>query len=533
MTSETISTGQSRTALLLPPAYRNLGKSTSLRELAGRFEAGLRELLGDVQVDLLHRPAVSHAWMNLITGAPADDGSLPDGWNGEACAVRQVGDGQKMHALHRLGDDSELCLIMRRHVTGVDTSESGIDSLRLAVTTFDSAYQALLHRQHEKALAFSLNQRLLQLNSLIETGIEIAALDSAVSPIHLALERAVAMTNASQGVVSLYRDENVIERIAFPGEYRDEGRTPGERCISAEFTFHSVRYLFMLMDKESRAGVTAFEGTDRLLLDALSRQVHASLENRYLLRQSLEKQKMEQDIAVAASIQQRILPSVLPTIDGYDAAGINIPSKSVGGDYYDCFLLQDGRVALVVADVAGKGIPAALLVSSLQAYLTAYLESAMPLVTMAARLNSVIHRASTDDKFITAFIGLLEPQTGILDYVNAGHNVVYCRRTDGTIVELSEGGIPFGMLDLNLPYASGRVTLDRGDRLLLYTDGIPEAHNPVQELYESHSPLQEFFARVVPEKAEVFIRDLIADVKQFTADAPQADDITALYLIRK
>ena len=533
MTSSAINAEQTPTVQLLPPAYQMLGKCTTLRELAGRFETVIRALLGDVRIALLHRSTASSEWMNLIDADPADYGSLRDGSDGEASVVQQAGNEQKLHVVHRLSDGSEMCLIMRRHITGVDTPESGIDSLRLAVTTFDAAYQALLHRQHEKTLAFSLNQRLLQLNSLIETGIEIAALDSAVSPIHLALERAVAMTNASQGVVSMYRGEDVIERIAFPGEYRGEARTPGERCISAEFTFHSVRYLFMLMDKESRAGVTAFEGTDRLLLDALSRQVHASLENRYLLRQSLEKQKMEQDIAVAASIQQRILPSVLPTIDGYDAAGINIPSKSVGGDYYDCFPMQDGRVALVVADVAGKGIPAALLVSSLQAYLTAYLESGMPLVTMAARLNSVIHRASTDDKFITAFIGLLEPQTGILDYVNAGHNVVYCRRTDGTIVELSEGGIPFGMLDLNLPYASGRITLERGDRLLLYTDGIPEAHNPVQELYENHSPLQEFFSRVVPEKAEEFVRDLIADVKQFTADAPQADDITALYLMRK
>ena len=90
---------------------------------------------------------------DLITGGPVDHGSLPDGWDGEACAVRQAGDEQKMHAHHRLGDDSELCLIMRRHITGVDTPESGIDSLRLAVTIFDAAYQALLHRQHEKTLA--------------------------------------------------------------------------------------------------------------------------------------------------------------------------------------------------------------------------------------------------------------------------------------------------------------------------------------------------------------------------------------------
>jgi len=518
---------------LLPPAYRTLATSTTLPELARRFAPLLAELFGDARCTLLHRSAESTAWVPLIGGASGDHRFLPGGQGGEMSAVHQTGSEREMHVVHRLSDASELCLRVLVQAADAVAPVDDSASLRTAVLMFDAGYQALLHHQHEKALVFSLNQRLLQLNSLIETGIEIAALDNAVSPTRLALERAVALTNASQGLVTLYRGEEIIERIAFPHEYAAGHAAAGERTLSAEFTFDAVRYVFMLLDKESRTGVTSFDGTDRLLLDALSRQVHTSLENRYLLRQSLEKQKLEQDIAVAASIQQRILPSVLPVIDGYDAAGINIPSKSVGGDYYDCFSLQDGRYALVVADVAGKGIPAALLVSSLQAYLAAYLESGMPLVTMAARLNSVIHRASTDDKFITAFIALLDPRTGTLDYVNAGHNVVYCRRTDGTVEGLSEGGIPFGMLDLDLPYASGRLTLEHGDRLLLYTDGIPEAHNPAQELYESSSPLQDFFGRVVPESADAFIRTLIEDVKRFTADAPQADDITALYLIRR
>jgi sigma-B regulation protein RsbU (phosphoserine phosphatase) len=241
---------------------------------------------------------------------------------------------------------------------------------------------------------------------------------------------------------------------------------------------------------------------------------------------------MEQDLAVAASIQQRILPSTLPVIEGYDMAGINIPSKSVGGDYYDCLALADGRYALVMADVAGKGIPAALLVSSLHAYLSAYLESGMPLVAMAGRLNTMIHRASTDDKFITAFLGLLDPVTGTLEYVNAGHTVAYCRRPNGAVQGLHEGGIPLGMLDLGLPYVSGRITVQPGDRLFLYTDGIPEAQNSAQELYDSHAPLEHFVARMIPPTAGAFIEDLIADVTRFTAGAPQADDITALYLIR-
>jgi sigma-B regulation protein RsbU (phosphoserine phosphatase) len=485
------------------------------------------------EVCLLHRPAGSTEWLDLTTNRVADPEHACAGSEGESPAGDRTNGVVRIREVHRLSDNSELCAILCRPSPAGSDIDDDLVVLRFGLTIVEAAHQSILHRQHEKALAFSLNQRLLQLNSLIDTGIEIATLDAAVSPCRLALERAVALTNASAGVVTASRGVEVIERISFPGEMPVGDASAANRCIGAEFTFDQVRYLFTLMDKESRNGVTSFDGTDRLLLDALSRQVQASLENRFLLRQSLEKQKMEQDLAVAASIQQRILPSVLPVVEGYDTAGVNIPCKSVGGDYYDCLPLPDGRYALVVADVAGKGIPAALLVSSLHAYLSAYLESGMPLVTMAARLNTMIHRASTDDKFITAFVALLDPASGSVEYVNAGHNIVYCRKSDGTIAELGEGGIPLGMLDLDFPYASGRITLECGDRLLLYTDGIPEAHNLALELYETSTPLREFFTRVVPPRADDFIRELIADLKRFTAGAPQADDITVLCLIRQ
>jgi sigma-B regulation protein RsbU (phosphoserine phosphatase) len=410
-------------------------------------------------------------------------------------------------------------------------TEADIVPFRLAVSILDASYQALLHRQHEKGLVFSLNQRILQLNSLIDTGIEVAKLSAELSPHHMATERAAALTNASTACVTLSKGQMVVEKFFFPAGLQEEhGRRTNS--ISADFTFADVTYTFELFDKESRNGPVAFDGTDRLLLDALSRQVHASLENRFLHRQSLEKQRIEQDIAVAASIQQRILPEALPLIAGYDAAGINIPTKSVGGDYYDCIPLSDGRYALVIADVAGKGIPAALLVSSLHAYLNAYLEGTLPIINLVSRLNSAIHRASTDDKFITAFVGVLTPKTGLLEAVNAGHCTIYCRKADGRVVELSQGGIPLGMLGIDFPYQCETITLDHGDRLLLYTDGITEAHDEQSRLYDTDGSLKDFFAQQTPPEARDFIAALIADVKAFTGKAPQADDITALYLMR-
>jgi len=394
----------------------------------------------------------------------------------------------------------------------------------------DASYQAFLRHQHEKGLVFSLNQRLLQLNSLIDTGIDIARLSAGLSPHHMALERAASLTNSSRACVTLSKGGTVLEKHFFPAGPREE---PGIHRISTDFTFAETTYDFELFDKESRSGPVPFDGTDRLLLEALARQVHASLENRFLHRQSLEKQRIEQDIAVAASIQQRILPEALPVITGYDAAGINIPSKSVGGDYYDCIPLPDGRYALVIADVAGKGIPAALLVSSLHAYLNAFLEGSLPLVDLVRRLNTAIHRASTDDKFITAFVGILSPDTGMMHAVNAGHCPVYLRKADATVKELNQGGIPLGMLGLDFPYQCETIHLGSGDRLLLYTDGITEAQDEQSRLYDADGTLKDFFARHTPPRAKDFITALIDDVRTFTGEAPQADDITALYLMRR
>jgi sigma-B regulation protein RsbU (phosphoserine phosphatase) len=247
----------------------------------------------------------------------------------------------------------------------------------------------------------------------------------------------------------------------------------------------------------------------------------------------LEKQKIEQDMAVAASIQQRILPTALPVIEGYDIAGINIPSKSVGGDYYDCIPLPDGKYALIIADVAGKGVPAALLVSSLHAYISAYLESTLTLIELAQRLNRVICHASTDDKFITAYIALLSPATGEIESLSAGHNPAYWLKSDNTVAELSVGGVALGMLDMDFPFQSEHITIGKGERLLLYTDGITEATNEQNQLYDSNVPLQEFVKKHRPEKAGQFIQDLVGDIKRFTGNAPQSDDITALYLLRR
>jgi sigma-B regulation protein RsbU (phosphoserine phosphatase) len=187
----------------------------------------------------------------------------------------------------------------------------------------------------------------------------------------------------------------------------------------------------------------------------------------------------------------------------------------------------------VVADVAGKGMPAALLVSSLHAYLSAYLETQMSLAELSTRLNRAIYNASPDDRFITAIIVMLDPATGEIESANLGHNTGYVLRKDNTVQELKEGGLALGMLDVDFPYTSDKLTLEPGERLWLYSDGVPEATNNQQELFDQGTPLPEYTQSHTPDQAQGFIDDLIREIKEFTGNAPQSDDITALYLLRR
>ena len=159
-------------------------------------------------------------------------------------------------------------------------------------------------------------------------------------------------------------------------------------------------------------------------------------ENDFLLKQSLEKERIEKELNLAAAIQQKIIPDRLPKIDGYQLAGINIPSREVGGDYYDCFDPGEGKYALIMADVAGKGISAALLVSTLNAALHAYLEFNLPLTDLADKLNKLIYKASPPDKYITFLIVVLESKTGRLDVFASGAQVAL----DVLEVQLAERG---------------------------------------------------------------------------------------------
>jgi sigma-B regulation protein RsbU (phosphoserine phosphatase) len=269
--------------------------------------------------------------------------------------------------------------------------------------------------------------------------------------------------------------------------------------------------------------------SDLEFLQTLGNIAIISLENARLFIETLEKQKMEEEMAIARQIQARLLPKSMPDLPNILIHGLNVPSKQVGGDYFDIIEIEKNLLGLTIADVSGKGMPAALLMSNLQASLQSLVREKYPLDRLVARINNVIYKNTDPDKYITFFYGQFDLKTLTFDYVNAGHNPPYLLHEDGNIDELSTGGIILGMMP-DMPYQIGNVRFKKGDTLILFTDGVTETMTPDDEEYEEKR-LINFLKKTSPsKKPEEINNELIKDLDLFSAGTPQNDDITILTL---
>jgi len=255
-----------------------------------------------------------------------------------------------------------------------------------------------------------------------------------------------------------------------------------------------------------------------------------------LLLELADRVVMKRDLEIAKDIQAWLLPGAPLQIPGYQIAYATRPANTVAGDYYDVILrpgptLSDNRVLFVVADVAGKSIPAAMLMATLQASLRTLSSSSAPLPELITGLN---HYACSNSqggaRFTTAFFAELDSLTGEVVHINAGHNAPILRRASGTIERLEVGGIPLGITE-GVPYEVGRTRLDAGDYLVIFTDGVVEAFNKNDEEYGEQKLLG-----VVNHAADgappQLLQSLLADLDGFVGNTPQHDDMTCLLLKR-
>ena len=286
--------------------------------------------------------------------------------------------------------------------------------------------------------------------------------------------------------------------------------------------------ILLLGEKINKA---EYDNDDLDFLSTLCNQAMISLENARLFDEALEKERMEEELNIAREIQQRLFPESYPRFDCLEIKGLNIPSRQVGGDYYDCISLDDNRIAIAIGDVSGKGVGASLLMSNLHAGLHSLTMTKTDITSLVTRLNNLIHAHTSFDKFITFFYAELDMAKKQLVYCNAGHNPPYLIRQDGTVLELDVGGLLLGMMP-NAPYETAAIDLLPGDMLLMFTDGVSEAMNPEMEEFEEWRILHAL-KEMKERKASVndTLDHILQLVKGFTQGQPQSDDITMIGML--
>jgi len=253
-----------------------------------------------------------------------------------------------------------------------------------------------------------------------------------------------------------------------------------------------------------------------------------SIENARLFEETLEKQRMEEELQIASEIQKQLLPKECPRIENYEVAAVNISSRQVGGDYYDCFKIDEHKYAFCIADVSGKGVPAALIMSNLQASLHSLVSTELDIGDMTSRINDLIYRNTGLDKFITFFFGVLDSKENTFTSCNAGHNPPYLFHADGTFQTFDKGGLILGMMP-NISFETETLKLQTGDAIVMYTDGVSEAMDADEEEFEEKR-IEACILENYGLSAEDMLDKLLGAVRDFSQGQPQADDITSLII---
>ncbi len=251
-----------------------------------------------------------------------------------------------------------------------------------------------------------------------------------------------------------------------------------------------------------------------------------SLENSRLFEEFLQKQKIEKDLEVARTIQQNLLPSKFPKFNNFEIEAANIPARQVGGDYFDILKLDEDRTLIVIADVSGKGMQAALLMANIQAFIKTLSKLDYPPDKATNMLNNLVSENTTNGSFITMFWGILNDKTLEFEFVNAGHNPPLLLRY-GEIKKLKRGGLILGVMETLIPYESEKIQLQPDDILFLFTDGISEAMDKNYTEF-GEDKIEEIISQSAHLSPGEIKEKILDELARFTDGAIQSDDITML-----
>lgn len=442
---------------------------------------------------------------------------------------------------------------------GDEEGEAGSTELLLALALANCRLRRRVKRQ-----SFQASYRGVEIEALYDVGLAIAKTLDLEELAEEILIRAVSLLDARRGALYLLDGDGYRLQSRFGGAARESfARSEGDgapddvlpdaehRSIAPIAIEDDRRGLLVVADKESRTGVGPFSADDERTLALFANQAAIALENARLHREALEKERYERDLQLAAEIQRQILPKGVPEMPGFEVAGWNRPAREVGGDFFDFVpLTQDEirddvrdtpagdttvartgpRLGVALADVSGKGVPAALMVSTLHSAIRLLMGRMGVGPALVERLNRHILASSAANKFITLLVGELDTETGELVFVNAGHNPGLLIRAGGAVERLQSGGLPVGLLP-GSRYQAGRVTLAPGDLVCLYSDGITECvARDDEELGEER--LIELLRSVADEPVGEIVKRVEHEVTDFADGQEQADDQT-LVLVRR
>jgi phosphoserine phosphatase RsbU/P len=486
------------------------------------------------------------AWVRAGEGlASTDGGAIPEPLP-EGIFVR---DGDLWLPL---GVEGEVHGLLR--LLGVEAAPESSNALAFVLGAVLGAHR--LARQVRDA-EFELKARLLELESLYDLGLSLGGQLDLSALADEVLFRSISLTDAGKGTLVLVEPSGAVllERSVggdvfaardVKGWSLPEGGvinnqavgipTAGlalstcQKCLVVSIAVPGRRLgVLAVADKESRDGrVLDFTATDARLLSLFANQAAAAIETARLHREAIEKERIERELELAATIQRQILPRDLPEVRGLEIAARNVPTRQVGGDYYDLFPLSRGRLGFVVADVSGKGVPAALLVSTVHAAVHLQIDESPTIADLVGRIDRHLQRYAATRKFLTCFFGLIEPDTGTLRYVSAGHNPALLRRASGQIDQLGATGVPLGMFP-KAQWKEQEARMAPGDLLCVYTDGVTEALDANEEEFGMDRLSKLLAAGDAP--AEL-CRKVFASVDAFAAGVPQYDDQTLLIVRR-
>jgi serine phosphatase RsbU (regulator of sigma subunit) len=278
---------------------------------------------------------------------------------------------------------------------------------------------------------------------------------------------------------------------------------------------------------DSQNPLGQFSQEDLDILMTVAGQAALAYENARLMQVFSEKQKADNEMAIAKTIQRALLPESMPTVEGYQFYASYDAAQAVGGDYYDCFDLGDGKICLSFGDVAGKGVPGAIIMARMHSCVQSTIRHLHDVVEAITAINDHMCDTNVEGRFVTYILAIVDTRNHTVELANAGHMAPIIRRANGTVEQFNEDlvGTPIGVLE-GYPYESEMRTLEPGDMVVLVTDGVDEAMNPAGEFYTGERVLQ-FVRDGIPE-AETLGKSLLTDVRRHANGRAQNDDITIM-----